>query len=195
MSDARIRRFLLLRFNGKVSAVEHSGGEQTRIRFKGERQTEYHDDLWETLIIKKSIEQNQKVDFCLISEDENWSLPDRLSRAAVTSGSVWNNDTIDSAVRLIAPCVSLEIVAESGAPLCRYNVLCSGKEPCRLTARFAGSDTYGNPSARKEEPRKEIIPPFGETKGGLTDEEYSQSTTFCQVFVDENRAAAQRGKK
>lgn len=196
MSDAKIRRFLLLLCDGDLSVVEHSRGCQNIIFFDGEKRAEYRDGLWDVLIRKACIEQGQFNDFCLVSDGQPLELPDRLSAAAISQGSVWNAHTVESAVKLIAPAHSLTVLAESGAVLCQYIALFAAGEPYQMTARYAGSEIYGisAPDGQSDE-IEIIIPSYEAREGGLTDEEYKQASALCRVFVDENRAAAQRGKR
>lgn len=196
MPDSNIRRFLLLLCDGYLSVVEHSRGCQKIMLFDGEKRVEYRNSLWEVLMRKACMEQGQRNDFCLISDALPLSLPKKQSASAISSGSVWNAHTIESAVKLIDPHHSLTISAESGVVLCEYTSMFSVGKPYRLTAHYAGSAAYGltDPNGQPDE-IEIIIPSYEAREGGLTDEEYKQASALCRVFVDENRAAAQRGKR
>lgn len=186
----------MLLCDGQLSVVEHSNGCQKIILFDGEKRVMYRDSLWEILIRKACIEQGQPTDFCMIFGKTPLDLPEKLSAAALNNGSVWNAHTVESAVKLIDPLHSLDILAESGIVLCHYTALFAAEEPYRLTAHYAGSKTYGLTVTNDQTNNIEVvIPSHPARKGGLTDEEYKQASALCRVFVDENRAAVERGKR
>ncbi len=199
MSNPNVRYFLLLRYKGTLSVVEHGILTQNLIPFYGKKQSPYSDDLWKMLIRKAHIEKNQDVDFCLISDDDHWNPPDRDLSVAAENESVWNEQIILYAIQLIDPGDSLEIVTESGSQLCRYAGKYPNNQPYRLTARFARFDAVKELPVDSETYQKKTAtvstPPDMTQDAGLTEEEYNQASALCRIFVDENRAAAKRGKK
>lgn len=56
-------------------------------------------------------------------------------------------------------------------------------------------DPNRKPDDSKPDNNTPAVSSYEAREDGLTDEEYKQASALCRVFVDENRAAAKRGKK
>lgn len=119
--DNTICRCLFLRKDKEIISVLYIDGEMELVIDSGETVLRYNENFWDIWTVQVSYGTAQLNDFCLVSDDDNWNIPEDISkRKCETDKSCWNSENIRKALSLIKTDYLFEVKSKSGQLIFDY---------------------------------------------------------------------------
>lgn len=96
-----IMRCLFLKIKSDVFTVIFTDTYHI-LTFDGEKYTTYNNKFWERFKNRVSYLNEQENDFCFVSDDEKWDIPEWITKSACnTTESMWNYNTLADALNVL----------------------------------------------------------------------------------------------